>query len=257
MPIGLSDCLNFGSPEKPNGMWQIAEAIRGLGESARAFKTPIVSGNVSLYNETKGAPIFPTPMVASVGLIDDASKAIGAHFLNEGDKVLVVGQTFEELGGTEYMAQFGEVEKGSLPVVDYSLDIRTAEVIRGLIDQRLLVSCHDVSSGGLAIALARCCFDDYSEIGATIEVTEAVRRRDGKDSERPDALMFSETTARYIISCKPQHEELVKEMIERANLAISARGVVGGKLVELKGISSIDLHEAANIWRTGLVNLIN
>lgn len=260
-PIGISNCLNFGSPEKPEGMWQIAEAIRGLGESARAFEVPIVSGNVSLYNETRGKAIAPTPAIALVGLIDDASKACAAKFEAIGDNILVVGDTFiDELGGSEFLFWKSETSKGELPLLEYDREISTAKVIRELIDRGLLVSCHDVSAGGIAAALAESCFvAGPKPFGAYIKPKanwQNVKRR--ADANCPEALgfAFSESGARYVISIKPEHLAEVLKTLESANIGISAQGQVAESEIEIEGIfkcKSSDLYAA---WSAGLSGLL-
>lgn len=247
-PIGISDCLNFGSPNKPNNMWQIAESIRGLGDAARAFEVPIVSGNVSLNNETKGKAIYPTPMIAMVGLMPDASKATGARFLNSGDAVFVIGATNgEHLGGSEYMAHYAKVEKGALPILDYDLELRTAKLIRELIAQDKLVSCHDISAGGLAVALAECCVGQYAKIGATLTIENYSGRKDG--------LLFAETGARYIVSCSQANAQAVRDAVTKAGITLTASGEVGGTSIAIKDYATLPLERAFAVWFTGLDKL--
>lgn len=249
-PIGISDCLNFGSPKKPQTMWQIAEAIRGLGDAARAFKIPVVSGNVSLNNETKGKGILPTPLIAMVGLMEDASIATSVEFKQKGDIIFVIGYTDpDELGGTEYLAHFAKIEKGAVPILDYEAEVKSAELIKSLIQKKLLQSCHDISIGGLAIALAECCFRDRDALGATLLVEEFAGRKDG--------LLFAEGGARYIISCKKENEKAVKAAIEKYSVPITATGVVGSDVIEIKDFASISLESAYNKWKTGLNSLFN
>ncbi len=247
-PIGISDNLNFGSPEKPEGMWQIAESVRGLSEAARALEVPIVSGNVSLYNETKGKAILPTPLLAVVGLIDDASKCPTIFFKEAGDEIIVIGATdATELGGSEYMAQYAEVEKGRLPALNYDREIRTAQVIRECIDKRLFKSCHDISAGGLAVALAESCFGPSADIGASIESVAFNGRKDG--------LLFAESGARYIISCTANDAKKIKIKLAEAGILITAEGKVGGELISIKGVAEISLSAAKQAWSTGLDKL--
>ncbi len=255
-PIGLSDCLNYGSPEKTDGMWQIAEGIRGLGDACRALSVPIVSGNASLYNETKGTAVLPTPMIATVGLIDDASKAVASHFQKNGDLIFVIGDTYEELGGSEYLAQHAGVEKGRLPILDYELELRTARLIRSLVDNRLLRSCHDISQGGLGTALVDCCFSRYGSIGASVTATRPVYRRDAGESSRKDALLFAETGARYILSLDPKNESSVRKMAHDAGLSVSIEGRVGGNVISVVGVVELPLKKVEQAWREGLSELI-
>ncbi|MFM1848940.1 MAG: hypothetical protein RL417_2414 [Pseudomonadota bacterium] len=244
-PIGISDCLNFGSPEKPEGMWQIAEGIRGLGEAARAFNVPVVSGNVSLYNETKGKGILPTPLLAVVGLIEDAARCVGAQFSRDGDVILVLGATNgTELGGSDYMAALHGVERGALPTLNYDLEIASANLIRDLIGAKLLRSCHDLSGGGLATALAEACFIAERCSGANLVVEDYTGNSTG--------LLFAETGARYLISCDPKAEKKIRTRALEAGIPISLAGKVGGDLISIEGVASIPADTAWTAWRHGL-----
>jgi phosphoribosylformylglycinamidine synthase II len=247
-PIGLSDCLNFGSPERPESMWQIAESIRGLAEACRAFEVPIVSGNVSLYNETRGKAVLPTPMLAVVGLIEDASKAIAAHFKKADDVILLIGATNgTELGGSEYLARVASIERGALPRLEYDLEIRHSNFLRDLIHRGLLRSAHDLSSGGLAIALAEACMNPYGAVGATLTVPEYSGRKDG--------LLFAETGARFLVSCDPAQEAEVRALAASAGVPITAHGRVGGDSISIAGYASLSLSEAFERWQRGLAEL--
>ncbi len=248
-PIGISDCLNFGSPERPDGMWQLASSIRGLGEAARAYDVPIVSGNVSLYNETKGRSVQPTPLLAVVGLIDDVSKCVSAQFKNDGDIVLVIGQgDADEMGSSEYMASYHGIDKGKVPVLNYDLEILTANLIRDLIAKRLLHSCHDISQGGLAIAFAECCLGQYASKGAVIEAAPDTITA----QERKDGILFAESGARYIISLSPENEKKIREAAKRKKIPVSFAGRVGGETIEIKNIAKIALKDAHHAWAHGL-----
>lgn len=248
-PIGISDCLNFGSPEKEEGMWQIAESIRGMADACNAFDIPIVSGNVSLYNETKGRAVFPTPMIAMVGLIEDSSLSIGAHFKNENDVILVLGASDESgLGGSEYMAVYANIEKGGLPILNYSEEIKSCNLMRALIKKKLLNSCHDISAGGLAIALSECCFGSYSSMGATIEIMDKKARKDHD--------LFSEAGPRFIVSCSAQNEKAIMDLAKKQGIAVSAKGQVKQGVLEIKDYATLDLEESYKIWQNGLRDLI-
>lgn len=246
-PVGISDCLNFGSPERPEGMWEIAEAIRGMGEASRALKVPIVSGNVSLYNESRGTAILPTPLIAMVGVIADASSCVTAHFQQSGDKVMVFGETRGELGGSEYLAQVHNIEKGILPFLDYTYEMKIADFIRSLIDRKLLKSCHDISSGGLAIALVESCVTPYHAIGVTISVSSSMRRN--------DVVMFSESGPRYLVSMDPAEADEVTALAKKAGIVIEAKGSVGGEVIEIDKIATLNLSEATELYRHGLTSL--
>jgi phosphoribosylformylglycinamidine synthase len=249
MPIGISDCLNMPSPERAETMWQIAQCIAGLGDAARKFDVPVVSGNVSMYNETNGKGILPTPLLAVVGLLDDVTVSIGSHFKESGDAVILLGKTDEsELGGSEYLSQQYGIEKGALPSLTIEAEIKNSSLVRELIKARLLVSAHDLSAGGLGVSLAEACFSDYSRaVGVTLTPSRPITR--------PDAYLFSESGARYLISCKAENLAKVKELIETHGVEISAEGTVGGEYISIPGVASINSVEARNVWWSGLDGL--
>ena len=191
-PLALTNCLNFGSPERPEIMWEFAESTRGLGDAARALGTPVVSGNVSFYNETSGRGIYPTPTIAVVGLLDDWERHAIAHFPEADLSVILFGDNREELGGSEWLALRRGLERGYPPMVDLDYERRLAALLASAISGGVVKSAHDVSDGGLAVALAECTFVGPGRIGASIELA---------DSIRPDALLFGESTGRVIVTC--------------------------------------------------------
>jgi phosphoribosylformylglycinamidine synthase len=190
-PLALTNCLNFGNPEKPEIMWQFAEAVRGLGDAARALGTPVVSGNVSFYNETDGHPIHPTPAVAVVGLLDPWERHAVAHFREGGEAVVLLGETREEFGGSEWLAVRRGLEAGAPPAVDLEAETRLHALLARGAREGWLLTAHDVSDGGLAVALAECTFS--AGVGARVELG---------DSIRPDALLFGESTGRVVAATR-------------------------------------------------------
>ena len=245
-PLGISDCLNMPSPENPETMWQIAGSIKGLGEAARAFDIPVVSGNVSLYNQTHGQGIQPTPLLALVGLLEDASKAVPSHFRRPGDVVLLIGETHEaDIGGSAYLAALHGIERGALPKLDFVLERKTCELIRSLADKRLLVSCHDLSEGGLGVAFAECCFRDYeAPLGASLTLA--------RKNTRPDFALFSESGARFLVSVTAQDAAAVKAAVQAAGLIVSGEGSVGGEAITVEGVASIPAATGFKAWFGGL-----
>ncbi len=248
-PIGISNCLNFGNPEKPQAMWQLAEAIRGHGDAARAIEVPVISGNVSLYNETKGKGILPTPLIALVGLISDVSKCVGAKFKDEGDIIFLLGQTLpSEVGGSFYLSEIHGAEKGALPILDYNKEIHSANFVRELIKSGFIKSCHDVSSGGLAVAFSECCMGDYGCVGAEISLTKIEGRKDG--------ILFSESGSRYIISAPSKFSKQITLLAKERDILISGTGVVGGTKIKISGIAELDLQKAYSRWKDSLFELV-
>jgi phosphoribosylformylglycinamidine synthase len=190
-PLALTNCLNFGNPEKPEIMWQLAEAIRGLGDAARALGTPVISGNVSLYNETAGQPIHPTPTIVMVGLLEPWERFAVSHFPEAGLEVVLLGETTDELGGSEWLALRRGLEAGLPPRVDLAAERRLQRLLEQGVAQGRILSAHDVSDGGLAVALAECSFTGPRglRIGASVRLS----------GELPTAaLLFGESTGRVV-----------------------------------------------------------
>src|SRR4029077_1774474 len=159
LPVGATNCLNFGNPERPAIMWQFARAVEGIGEACRALNVPITGGNVSLYNETDGKAIYPTPIIGVVGLLDDASRVTSRVFKGAGDAVIVLGEDRGELGGSEYLKTVHGLVRGDAPELDLGRERALLSLVPSAAADGLLRSAHDGSDGGMAVTLAECCFD--------------------------------------------------------------------------------------------------
>jgi len=223
-PLALTNCLNFGNPEKPEIMWELREAIAGLGEAAEALGTPVVSGNVSLYNETHGVPIYPTPTVAAVGLLEPWQAHAVSHFTASGYAVVLLGEPREDLAGSAWLAVRRGLEAGVPPRVDLAHEKRLHALLARAVREGLLVTAHDVSLGGLAVALAEACFSGPAEIGADLRF---------EDRMRPDALLFGETPG-VVIAAAPDAEPLLAAARE---MGVPARAVgrTGGARLRVRG----------------------
>ena len=247
-PIGLTNCLNFGNPEKPEIMWQFEQAVCGMGDACLYFDIPVVSGNVSLYNETKGEAIFPTPTVAVVGLIEDQSKVMTAGFKQAGHCIGLIGFTMEELGGSEYLKVLFDRNEGKPPVLDRKHEKQVQEFCLELIQKGLIQSAHDCSEGGLAIAVAESCFSAKEKaLGATLELESTLRG---------DALLFGETQSRIIISFPEELTDQIKDLALSYPVDFSLIGKTGGSqfTVSINGQEYIkqDIESAKEIWKTSL-----
>jgi phosphoribosylformylglycinamidine synthase len=221
-PIGLTDCLNFGNPERPDIMWQFVLAIEGLKDACEHFKVPIVSGNVSFYNETNGLSIYPTPMLGMVGLIDDAERTMTQWFRNDGDAIILLGTTRDDLGGSEYLKVIQHREQGSPPILNLETEKTVQDFVLQVIQEGLVQSAHDCSDGGLAVALAECCVSGP-------DITRGAVVKLGLGSLRRDALLFGESTSRVILSVKPDGAESLLSRAEKAGVPARRIGTVGGR----------------------------
>jgi phosphoribosylformylglycinamidine synthase len=220
-PIGLTDCLNFGNPERPDIMWQFVLAIEGMKDACEHFGVPIVSGNVSFYNETNGLSIYPTPMLGMVGLIERADRTMIQWFKQADDVILLLGKTREDLGGTEYLKVIHHREQGSPPLLNLDAERALHQCILEVIDEGLVQSAHDCSDGGLAVALAECCISAPTEgLGAMITLP--------LDGLRRDALLFGESQSRVILSVKAEVAGQVLNRAWDAGIPAARIGTVGG-----------------------------
>jgi phosphoribosylformylglycinamidine synthase len=183
-PKAITDCLNFGNPENPEVMWQFKEACEGIKEACKALNTPVVSGNVSLYNETNGVGVFPTPSIAMVGVCEDANKTVGSTLTKSDNSLYLLGNTFEEFGGSLYLKKFSNEIAGTMPKVDFKAELRLWNVLIDGADKHIIKSAKDVGVGGIAIALAK--MSAYSEFGLDVQTNL-------------DKNLFSESLSRAIV----------------------------------------------------------
>ena len=220
-PIGLTDCLNFGNPERPDIMWQFVMAIEGMKDACEHFKIPIVSGNVSFYNETNGLSIYPTPMLGMVGLIESADRAMTQWFREDGDDIILLGSTREDLGGSEYLKVLHSREQGSPPYLNLDTEQAVQGCVLQLIRAGLVQSAHDCSDGGVTVALAECCMSgpDRSR-GAVVRLTPGRQRK--------DSMLFGESQSRIIVSAKPAQRQAILEQAQRMGVPAVVIGAVGG-----------------------------
>ena len=221
VPIGLTDCLNFGNPERPDIMWQFVMAIEGMKDACERFQIPIVSGNVSFYNETNGLSIYPTPMLGMVGLIEDAERTMTQWFKSEGDDIILLGNTREDLGGSEYIKVVQAREQGSPPYLNLDTEKALHDCILSLIRDGLLQSAHDCSDGGVAVALAESCVSGSEGTrGAVVTLT--------KGRIRTDAVLFGESQTRVVISVKASHRQTVLDHARSFGVPTEVIGTVSG-----------------------------
>ena len=244
-PLGLTDCLNFGNPEREDVMWQFSQAIQGMRDACLALEVPVVSGNVSFYNETDGVSIHPTPTVAMVGLLEDVTRIATPWFKEEGDLVVLLGLNRDELGGSEYLKVVHGQVAGKPPAVDLVLERGIQRTCRLAVEQGLLSSAHDVSEGGLAVALAECCIahPDRAGFGAVIEI---------EHRGRADALLFGESHSRIVVSLKERHCGLLQDIATQENVPMAVIGEVDGDRLAINDLVRAPVQRLRNIWSTAL-----
>jgi phosphoribosylformylglycinamidine synthase II len=246
-PVGLTDCLNFGNPEKPEIMWQFRSAIEGMAKACEALSVPVVSGNVSFYNETTGKGIYPTPTVAMVGLLDDAGKRVVQWFSSDGDVVLLAGADRLEvnLGGSLYLKEAHGKVAGTPPPVDLDHEKRLVAFLRGAAGEGLLASAHDLAEGGFACALAEAC------ITRPDGATGARVANPYPDAVRPDFAMFSECQGAVLLSCTPGNREALLSLARRFRITMKELGTVGGEHIDIEGVARVSACEMGKAWREG------
>jgi phosphoribosylformylglycinamidine synthase len=248
-PIAITNCLNFASPERPEVMWSFSEVIDGMAEACRALETPVVSGNVSFYNETEGRGILPTPVIGMVGLIEDVRRVVSPGFKNEGDVIALLGTTQDDLALSEYAVTVGGVTAGQVPVLDLERELAVQRACLDAAEAGLLISAHDCSDGGLAVTLAESSFSSLGRnaIGAEIDL---------KGPLGPTALLFSESPSRIVVTFAAADANAIQEIADRNNASFAILGRVGGtKLtINVNGNEAIDdaVSELEAAWRTAL-----
>ncbi|HXV60776.1 MAG TPA: phosphoribosylformylglycinamidine synthase subunit PurL [Vicinamibacteria bacterium] len=237
-PIGATNCLNFGNPEKPEIMGQFVRAIEGIGEACNRFGVPITGGNVSFYNETEGAAIYPTPVIGVVGLLENASKRVSHHFKRKDDLIFLLGDSREELGGSEYLKVVHRRIEGKPPRLDWDAERAVHDLAREAARQGLVQSAHDVSDGGLLVALVECLFGPLGEsVGASVAL---------ETPGRADTVLFSETQGRILVSVSPGASSKLETLAETHGVPLSRLGVTGGDqlVVRVNGDEAVSLGVA-------------
>jgi phosphoribosylformylglycinamidine synthase len=239
-PLAVTDCLNFGNPEKDDVYYQLKECIAGLARACRELKIPVISGNVSLYNETRGEAIYPTPVVGMVGLIEDVTRHCASGFKNEGDLVFLLGEgknVDSSIGSSEYLELMHGMIKGN-PYIDLEMEKRLQRCCLEAIRRGLISSAHDCSEGGLAVALAESCL--ANGLGFVSHEWDI--------EGRLDAALFGEAQSRIVVSIAPKSSWKLQKMADRYQIAATKLGVVGGKRFILKGYMDLSLKEIGEAW---------
>jgi phosphoribosylformylglycinamidine synthase len=260
-PLAATDCLNFGNPEKPAVYYQLQQCIEGMAQACEALGTPVISGNVSLYNESGGEAIYPTPIAGVVGLLEDVSKHCPARFQCAGDVVALLGDTREEIGASEYLEVVHGLVAGPVPEIDLDREYGVQALCRDAVAQGLLHSAHDCSDGGLAVALVESCSGPYGlraddaaaaapAIGARVELPPAWR------AMRPDAALFGESQSRIVVSLAPERWAALEALAGRHSVPVHRLGTTGGDRVVIAPHVVVALADALGTYRTALEALL-
>ena len=245
-PLAVTDCLNYGNPENPEVMWQFQQGIAGIRDACVALGTPVVSGNVSFYNETDGQSIPPTPTIAMVGLLEDVELHVTPWWKAEGDVIALLGQTREELGGSEYLAVVHGSGAGAPPWIDLETEKRLHQVVLTAVRDRLLHSAHDVAEGGLAVALVECSFGG-PQLGFRVAAEGGMR---------PDCWLFGESQSRILVSVRRKDVTRLRELAAEHGVPLTTLGEVRGRRVVIGDLIDVSVETCHDRWRGGLARLL-
>ncbi len=245
-PLAITDCLNFGNPMKPEVFWTFRKSIEGLRDACLKFDTPVTGGNVSFYNESPKGAIYPTPSVGLAGIVDNAENLVPSFFQKEGDLIFLVGETLNEIGGSQYLLTIHGRREGRPPHLDLDHELSLQKFLVKGAETKTFRSAHDLSEGGLAIGLAECLLGrrDHPS-GCTVDLK-------GIQGIRTDALLFGESQGRVILSLSPAKEAALTKLAAECRMPLQKLGRVGGKSLDLKGFFDVPSAEIEDIYRNAI-----
>jgi phosphoribosylformylglycinamidine synthase len=246
-PLAITNCLNFANPERPDVMWSFAEAVRGIADACRAFGTPVTGGNVSFYNESSDSAVYPTPIVGMVGLLEDYRRRLRTAFPGGGLAIYLLGQTLPELGGSEFSeAVLGKVS-GRPPRLDFEAEALIHTLLRECAERALVSSAHDLSDGGLAIALAESAISG----GEGFEVVVPL------GGLEPHVALFSESASRAVVTALPGQEQDLQALAGWRGVPITRLGTTGGARLRFEGLFDVDLAAAITAYERAIPKLMS
>ena len=240
LPIAITDCMNFGNPEKPEIMGQFVECIRGMGDACSKLNYPVVSGNVSLYNETNGEGIYPTPAIGGVGLIKDLSNVKTLSLKEDGNFLCVVGKTANHLGNSKYISIIQSKEEGGTPEINLDTELRNGNFVMDAINQKLIASAHDVGEGGILVAISEMCMS--GNLGITIEI----------ETNFPHGYFFAEDQSRYLLEVSPNNYDECQKLANNNDVHFEKIGIVGGDKISIKNIGDQQVSALKRSFETGI-----
>jgi phosphoribosylformylglycinamidine synthase subunit PurL len=249
-PIAITDCLNFASPEDEGIYYQLRSSVLGITEASRILKTPVISGNVSLYNQSETNAIYPTPAIGMLGVLEDVENAMDIHFKEEGDLIILIGETNDEIGGSEYLSVIHEIEAGKIPEVKLEIEKNTNETLVKCIQKRIVKSAHDISDGGLAVALSECCFKNNFGVDVSMNT-----------NLRDDSLLFSESQGRFILTVSKGDANKVINEFSKIFVNVQVIGMVSKEnfiiRINEKEVINLDITEMKSTWKGSLPCLMS
>jgi phosphoribosylformylglycinamidine synthase len=246
-PIGVTNCLNFGNPYDPEVYYQFVEAIRGMGDACRAFETPVTGGNVSFYNQNPDGPVFPTPTIGMVGVLDDFATRLSLGFKQAGDLIYLVGKVVDDIACSEYLYQLKGVKYSPAPYFNLEEELAVQQFIASANLKKLLASAHDISEGGVIISLLESAYP--SLLGFTVTAQEA--------STRNDAFWMGEAQGRVIVSVKPEWQDSFLQLAKEAAIPVMALGTVAEKNVQVNGENWGNIETFRNEYDTAIESFMN
>ena len=249
VPLAITNCLNFGNPYKPEMYWTFTEAIAGMGEACRVFDTPVTGGNVSFYNESPNTAVYPTPVIGMVGLIEDLKYVTTSNFKNENDLIYLLGEDYEEMGGSEYLKIIHNLVTGDSPEINLNKEKALHKLLLDLIHKGLIVSAHDISEGGIAAALAECCITNSAEmIGAEVDIPILTRE---------DFSLFSESQSRVLVSIKEKDKQKFENYCSESETKLTYLGKTGGNNFAINKTFTFDLKSLKDIYFNSIPDRMN
>lgn len=244
-PIGVTNCLNFGNPYDPEVYYQFVKAVTGMGDACRKFNTPVTGGNVSFYNQNPDGPVYPTPTIGMVGIVDDVYAKMTLDFKNEGDVIILIGTPQNDIASSEYLHKLKKVEFSPAPHFDLDEEYTVQQLIASLIKEKKINSAHDISEGGLAITLLESGF--HRNLGFAVQTNSAIRK---------DAFWFGEAQSRVVVSCSAAQLNNIEAAAQKAGIAVTVLGTVTSGNIEVNGESWGNIETWKNLYDTAIEKLI-
>ncbi|MDI6781193.1 MAG: phosphoribosylformylglycinamidine synthase subunit PurL [bacterium] len=239
-PLALTNCLNFGSPMDPEVMWQFRRVVEGISKACQALDVPVTGGNVSFYNETEAGPIYPTPVIGMVGVIEDASNVTDMGFKDEGDVIILLGESRDEIGGSEYLKIIHGMIAGKPPLLDIEREQKIQQAVLEAFEAKIVKSAHDCAEGGLSVTLAECCLQ--GKIGAKCSCQSAINMS-------PISLLFGESQSRIVVSVSSANLEQLRQIIVQAGIPYEVLGVVNGDELIINELIQLPLKEMETAYQ--------